>query len=539
MSIFKTLSVSAKIYLIPIIGTFLFLVYLVMSTINANDNVDLLSDAKNIQFPLVQYSKEVSVSILKVSELLNSAVTTGDEESIDNAEDEVILIKSVINKIGSTDVRFNAIQRKMQLEFDDYYTQAKSLSLSMVNETADFEKLPAISKKMNLAFDQIKATVNDFNTVQVKEFEEAILSANESAENMIQVGFIMGFITIALLFGTAVPIISGIKSSINEVVTSLKDIAEGEGDLTVRLTAKTEDEVGQLVHCFNLFMDKLQNTIKQVVDIALPLSDMAASVSTTAVETNQITLEQQQGAHQTKDAVELMNASVQTVAQSASLASSASTEASNISKEGAEVVERTVKTINALAETVENSSAVIDKLDEDTKQVGAVLDVIKGIADQTNLLALNAAIEAARAGEQGRGFAVVADEVRTLASRTQDSTTQIQKTIEQLQIAARSAVEAMSQGRSLAESGVSEVSLAGESLAAITSSVEQINAMTSEIAEATNEQSTVAGDIVSHVENISSTTETTHQASEELAEVSSSLADLANNLQVLTKGFKV
>ena len=100
MSIFKTLSVSAKIYLIPIIGTFLFLVYLVMSTINANDNVDLLSDAKNIQFPLVQYSKEVSVSILKVSELLNSAVTTGDEESIDHAEDEVILIKSVIDKIG-------------------------------------------------------------------------------------------------------------------------------------------------------------------------------------------------------------------------------------------------------------------------------------------------------------------------------------------------------------------------------------------------------------------------------------------------------
>jgi methyl-accepting chemotaxis protein len=539
MSVFKTLSVSAKIYLIPIIGTILFVIYLGISTFKVNNNVEVLSDAKDIQFPVVQTSKEVSVAIIKVSELLNSAVTTGDEESVDLAEETADSIKSLIVKIGATDKRFLPIQRKMQTEFDDYYTQAKSLSLSMVNETADFEKLPAISKKMNGAFELIKTTVRDFNSNQVKQFEDAILNANESAENLKNIGFIMGAVTIALLFGTAIPIITGIKSSIGEVVTSLKDIAEGEGDLTVRLTAKTEDEVGQLVHCFNLFMDKLQTTIKQVVEIALPLSDMAASVSTTAVETNQITLEQQEGAHRTKDAVEHMNVSVQTVAQSASLASSASTEASDVSKQGADVVEKTVRTIHALAETVENSSAVIDKLDDDTKQVGAVLDVIKGIADQTNLLALNAAIEAARAGEQGRGFAVVADEVRTLASRTQDSTTEIQKTIEQLQIAARSAVEAMSKGRSLAENGVAEVSLAGESLAAITSSVEQINAMTSEIATATNEQSTVAGEIVSHVDNISSTTETTHKASEELAEVSSSLADLANSLQILTKGFKV
>ncbi|WP_076417868.1 MULTISPECIES: methyl-accepting chemotaxis protein [Colwelliaceae] len=539
MNLFKTLSVSAKIYLIPIIGTISFVIYLTLSTFNANGNVDILSDAKNVQFPVVQYSKEVSVAIVKISELLNSAVTTGDEDSIHNADEIAIKIKELITKIGATNDRFLNIQTKMRTEFDDYYTQAKSLSLSMVNETADFERLPTLGKSMNQAFELILTTVNDFNSEQVHEFEETILRANQSAQSMVTIGFIMGVITIILLFGTAIPIISGIKSSIAEVVSSLKDIAEGEGDLTVRLTAKTEDEIGQLVHCFNLFMDKLQTTIKQVVDIASPLSEMAISVSTTAVETNKITLEQQEGALQTKDAVENMNMSVKTVAQSASLASSASTKASSISKEGAIVVEKTVQTIHSLAKTVENSSIVIDKLDDDSKQVGAVLDVIKGIADQTNLLALNAAIEAARAGEQGRGFAVVADEVRTLASRTQDSTTEIQKTIEQLQIAARSAVEAMSNGRSLAEKGVSEVSLAGESLAAITSSVEQINAMTSDIAQATNEQSTVASEIVSHVDHISITTKVTHQASEELAEVSSHLADLANNLQILTNGFKV
>jgi len=539
MSLFKTLSISTKIYLIPIIGTILFLIYLLLSIFNANNNVEVLSDAKNIQFPVVQHSKQASVEIIKISELLNSAVTTGDEDNFSNADDVATSVRTLITKIGATHDSFSSIENKMRKEFDDYYFQAKALSLSMVNETADYAKLPAISQEMNKAFELVKATVTNFNAEQVNEFEEAILTANDSAESLVDIGYVMGFVTIALLFGTAIPIISGIKSSLEEVVNSLKDIAEGEGDLTVRLTAKTEDEVGQLVNCFNLFMNKLQTTIKQVVDIASPLSDMAASVSATAVETNQVTLEQQQGAQRTKTAVEHMNTSVQTVAESASLASSASTEASDISKEGADVVDKTVKTIRALAETVESSSTVIDKLDDDTKQVGAVLDVIKGIADQTNLLALNAAIEAARAGEQGRGFAVVADEVRTLASRTQDSTTEIQKTIEQLQIAARSAVDAMSQGRNLAESGVTEVSLAGESLAAITSSVEHINAMTSEIAQATNEQSTVAGEIVSHVDDISFSTETTHQASDELAQVSSSLADLANNLQKLTNGFKV
>jgi len=539
MSLFKTLSISTKIYLIPIIGTILFLIYLLLSIFNANNNVEVLSDAKNIQFPVVQHSKQASVEIIKISELLNSAVTTGDEDNFSNADDVATSVRTLITKIGATHDSFSSIENKMRKEFDDYYFQAKALSLSMVNETADYAKLPAISQEMNKAFELVKATVTNFNAEHVQEFEDAILTANDSAESLVNIGYVMGFVTIALLFGTAIPIISGIKSSLEEVVNSLKDIAEGEGDLTVRLTAKTEDEVGQLVNCFNLFMNKLQNTIKQVVDIASPLSDMAASVSATAVETNQVTLEQQQGAQRTKTAVEHMNTSVQTVAESASLASSASTEASDISKEGADVVDKTVKTIRALAETVESSSTVIDKLDDDTKQVGAVLDVIKGIADQTNLLALNAAIEAARAGEQGRGFAVVADEVRTLASRTQDSTTEIQKTIEQLQIAARSAVDAMSQGRNLAESGVTEVSLAGESLAAITSSVEHINAMTSEIAQATNEQSTVAGEIVSHVDDISFSTETTHQASDELAQVSSSLADLANNLQKLTNGFKV
>lgn len=539
MNILQRLSISQKIYLIPVIGAVSFVFYLALSTFSAYSNVDLLEDARGVQFPVVQLSKDASVSIVRVSELLNSAVTTGDEDSISLADELSESIRQTFKKIGAIDGKFLADERRMESQYDAYYEKAKSLSLGMVKGTIDFEKLPEMGREMNESYERVKITVQQFNEARVTEFENAILMANESANTNITIGFIMGGLTIILLFGAAYPIISGIKSSIGSVVDSLRDIAEGEGDLTVRLSARSQDEVGELVHCFNLFMNKLQKTIKQVVEIALPLSDMAGSVSSTAEVTNNNTLSQQQSVQSTKAAVENLNTSVHVVAESAAEAAEASMQTSNISSEGAAVVEKTVETIHELAKTVETSSQVIDQLDSDANQVGVILDVIRGIADQTNLLALNAAIEAARAGEQGRGFAVVADEVRTLASRTQTSTIEIQSTIEKLQTAARQAVDAMSNGRKLADNSVEEVSLAGESLSAITASVARINSMTGHIAQATDEQSTVANQIVTHVDDISQSTQKTHKASEELAGVSGELAQLANNLEVLAKGFKV
>jgi len=539
MNILNRLTISQKIYFIPIIGAISFVIYLALSTITANSNVTLLSDVKDVQFPVVQYSKEVSVSIVRISELLNSAVTTGEEDSIAAAETLSEQIKDLINKVGASAPRFKGDQQQLTREFLDYYQQAKALSVGMINESIDFQRLPELGIAMNSAYEKVTKTIKRFNQNRVQEFQNAIIEANDSAENIVTIGFIMGLITITLLFGTAIPIISGIKSSLLGVIKSLRDLADGDGDLTIRLQAKSQDEVGELVNCFNRFIEKLQLTIKKVVDIAIPLSNMATTVSATAEETNIVTLAQQEGTNNTKFSVEELNASVQNVAENAARAAKASTQASTVSSEGAQVVETTVNTIKQLAQTVDASSKVIDQLDNDANQVGVILDVIRGIAEQTNLLALNAAIEAARAGEQGRGFAVVADEVRTLASRTQESTIEIQSTIEKLQSAAREAVTAMSNGQALADNSVEQVSKAGESLTDITSSVEQINAMTDEIAQSTESQSEAASQIVTHVDEISRSTEQTHTASKELAGVSSNLANLAHDLEILAKAFKV
>jgi len=203
------------------------------------------------------------------------------------------------------------------------------------------------------------------------------------------------------------------------------------------------------------------------------------------------------------------------------------------------VVDETIAIINHLADDVEQGASAVNQLREDSENVGTVLDVIRGIAEQTNLLALNAAIEAARAGEQGRGFAVVADEVRTLAGRTQESTQEIQEMIESLQTGSKEAVELMTQSSEQTLSGVQQTGKAGEALTAIANEVERINDMNTQIASAAEEQSSVAEEINHNVVSISQVTSETAQGAEQTARASEDLANLATDLQNMVARFKV
>lgn len=207
-------------------------------------------------------------------------------------------------------------------------------------------------------------------------------------------------------------------------------------------------------------------------------------------------------------------------------------------QDGRNVMQHTLKTIEALAQEVENSAQVISRLSEDSTQIGSVLDVIRGIAEQTNLLALNAAIEAARAGEQGRGFAVVADEVRTLASRTQASTLEIQSMIERLQTDASNAVKAMQQGQVQAQQGLSQAAQAENALQTISQSVTRINDMNIQIATAAEEQSSVAEEINRNIVNISQSADATAEGAKQTASAGDELAKLAARLQNLVGQFK-
>lgn len=539
MNFLKKMSIASKIFLIPGIAAISFIIYLLITVYTALNNGATLEKVQQVQFPALQVSATALVEMQKVRDTLASAVTTGDQDTLAMAQDLANEAKANLNQIAAISSDFRPEISRIASGFDDYFKVAFEVSQSMVDGTADFSRIGDLSAQMNKSYDGVIAAMTRFSDEQQIAFEKAFEDTDTANTSLISTGIVLAIVVTVLLFATAVPIVRGIKQSIDDVVRSLKDIAQENGDLTVRIETKSEDEIGDLVYWFNQFMDKLQGVVRDVVEASLPLSNLAQNLRGVTEETQRTIDVQQLSATNAKRAVDTMSGSVDGVAHSAAQAAGDANEATNAASEGRQIVQKTVTSIQQLADNVRETADVIARLEADSNKVGSVLDVIKGIAEQTNLLALNAAIEAARAGEQGRGFAVVADEVRTLASRTQQSTEEIQNTIEQLQSAAHSAVEVMARGTEQATSSVETANHAGSSLETITSTIGRINQMNEQIAQNTEEQRSVAIDIVRHVDEIHERTEQTASRSGELGSMCNELADLAQHLESIAKQFRV
>lgn len=315
--------------------------------------------------------------------------------------------------------------------------------------------------------------------------------------------------------------------------------AMSEGDLTYKIDIRGKDEFAWMCYEYSQGRKGFASLVKEILGSAGQLAAAAEELSAITEQSNSGVMRQQGEIEQVATAMNEMSATVSEVSNNAANAASAAQDADNSAKEGWQVVNTTVETINNLASEVERTSEVIENLKGDSISIGTVLDVIRDIAEQTNLLALNAAIEAARAGEQGRGFAVVADEVRTLASRTQQSTCEINNMIERLQSGANQAVSVMEMGRSKAEESVEQAAKAGEALQSITSVVDNIKSMNMQIASAAEEQSATAEEINRNIVNISEVAQDTAGGSQQTASASEQLAKLASSLQTQVGKFKV
>lgn len=352
-------------------------------------------------------------------------------------------------------------------------------------------------------------------------------------------------ITVALVAGlliaiaaTVICLISVVKP-IQVVGHRMEDISSGRGDLTKTINFKGNDEVAKMADSFNKFVGTIRNTVSKIIDRAEDLTHSAQELQEQATSTRSATAEQREGSEQIAVALNEMSTAVQEVARNASEAQGSTQVANNKVTESQKVVGDNRQAITELSQDIESASEVIRQLEDESQSVGSILDVIKGIAEQTNLLALNAAIEAARAGEQGRGFAVVADEVRTLAQRTQDSTNEIQKVIEGLQSKSNEAVSVMKSSRDKAETSVENATAIDALLNELRDCVNECLSMNIQIATASEEQVSVTEEINRHVNHINDLSSTAAAGAEANMATSEQVAELADQLTQMTSRFKV
>jgi methyl-accepting chemotaxis protein len=399
----------------------------------------------------------------------------------------------------------------------DIYLQ-KTEIIPLVNDTSE-----TLKELVDLARNTIIATSQEL-TEQVETAERIIMI-------LVAVGVLLGIVI-------AASVVLGILGPLNQAIAAMQDIAEGEGDLTQKLNEKGGAELKALGRAFNLFVDKIRETVSQTAEAVDRLAQVSGRMSAITEETVMGVDQQNSETERAATAMTEMASTSVEVAEHARGAAQAANDADGSAHEGQAVVEETMKSINALAVEVDKAGEVIASLQQDSIQIGSILDVIRSIAEQTNLLALNAAIEAAAAGEQGRGFAVVADEVRTLASRTQDSTQEIQAMIERLQKSSEEAVNVMGNGRSLAEQTVDQAGQTRVSLDTITHAVNSISEMNASISVAADEQSKVADEINRNIVTISDISHQSAKGSNEIAQHSEELTRLAQTLKVLVGGFR-
>ncbi|WP_417663148.1 methyl-accepting chemotaxis protein [Pseudomonas sp.] len=347
-------------------------------------------------------------------------------------------------------------------------------------------------------------------------------------------------IVLLVVFGIAGVLLSNtFLRPLQQIKDNLDDIAAGEGDLTRRLPINGDDELGQLAGSFNRFVEKIHGMVSQMVDVTGQLTELVGQVSAQAQRSEEAMERQRHETDQVATAINEMSAAAQEVAQSAQGAAEAAQKTDTEGQAAKKVVDGSIERIHTLVQDIRDSGVSLDTLQKDVTSIVSVLDVIRSIAEQTNLLALNAAIEAARAGEAGRGFAVVADEVRALASRTQQSTQEIQGMIDRLQKGTQDAVTSMQRSSDAGDVTREQANHAGTSLDAIAQLIGTINAMNAQIASAAEEQTAVAEEINRSVHKIAVAVDSVADETQQGAHTARNLAGLGDRLGSLVGQFRI
>jgi methyl-accepting chemotaxis protein len=465
----------------------------------------------------------------------NNDLMQKELERVEKARSEVTEELEKLNKHAETEK-----QKEMLKKITDSraaYIEVLKNIISLIKEGKKNEAGSALMSKLRPLQEEYFTNVEDYIVYQGKLVEEAGKEAFSGINKSITITIAL-FCIVALLAGSVtIWILRSITVPLNKAVEVANKVAEG--DLSVNIETQSTNEIGKLSLAVKHMVDKLKDLIANIKSTSDNLASASQELSASAEQMSRGLTEQSGRSSQIATAANEMSQTIVDVAKNSSNIASSATETLKIADDGKEIVGKSVDEVKAIAETVSESAKLISSLGERSKQIGEIVNVIKDIADQTNLLALNAAIEAARAGEQGRGFAVVADEVRKLAERTAKATAEIGEMIGAIQVEMDQAVNSMEEGTKRVETGVQFSAQAGEALRKIVKSVGELQSMVQQIATATEEMSTASEQISTDIETIANVSKETTVSSEQVSEASSDLARLAGNLQGLVAKYKV
>lgn len=456
------------------------------------------------------------------------------QENVDQARDRMGEFKKILKDHLLVLQSTNGFEAQFSLWY-----QASSEVINAVKSN-DFARAKQLHEtKSKQEFKALRSIYNAAGEAADNRVKELDLQATEQATIQTQISLTIASLVaiVALLIAYFGPKI--IVNAIKDITSRINDIVDGDGNLTQRIPIKRQDEIGELAQAFNLFVEQLQQMVISIIGQTKDVSQTVESLATKSTTTINISHEQEQFVDTIVTAVNEMSAAVREVASNALHTATEITKVNDQTVEGKNILAQSVNHIQQLSESVKNAVTVIEKLSVNSANIASVLDVIRSIAEQTNLLALNAAIEAARAGEQGRGFAVVADEVRTLASRTETSTQDIQRMIEELQRGVNDAVKSIESGASLTTSTVTLASQTQDALDEILNSTSKVSEMSTQTATATEEQTHVTEEINRNLTELSDKTRYCNLVIQETQQIVVNTKAICSNLQKEVARFKV
>ncbi|MCR9422572.1 methyl-accepting chemotaxis protein [Vibrio sp. RM-69-4] len=539
MDIAHKLKIKHKVGILSIIAIVGFAVFLFQQYQVQTQTQLSIEQIRDEYFPALSSVTNARNTIKNLDQALQTAVSTGDDELMDSAKNYLNLINEELNNLKRVSPQHAALVENLKRLLNSYQEIAFDIAASLIDGSTDFATLPARAKQSNEFLEQLNSEFKALVEASNVDFNQTVEETISSAQRSIHIGIGLGAVTILVLIIVALVVIKSVVSSIEQVTGSLREIAEGEGDLTVRINYNGRDEVADLVYWFNQFISKIHKSLNSTRETIATLESVSSRLSSTSSNTSQQVRSQENIMQSVSSAVNSLSDSVTSIAENAAFASSEATSANDTAQTGSAVVESTIVSIEHLAKDVNQAAQVVNELESYTNNAGVILNTIRSIAEQTNLLALNAAIEAARAGEQGRGFAVVADEVRTLASRTQSSTEEIQQVLEKIQKGSSLVVDAMTKGQQSASNTVSESEQSGVALVNITEKVKSIVQLNQQIAAATEEQNRTSKIIFDNIQDMDEISRSVSDGSRALDEISTDIQSVTQNLSDVIRQYKV